>query len=743
MNCDIVNVKLKVWKAKWIMDEWFYGLIPINVFHKQNDKAVLPEHRADLKNLHMLVRKNFNCNEATKRAYLDITADDYYKLYINGRYVGQGPAPSYYFHYNYNRIDIAEFLKKGENTIAVHIYYQGLLNRVWNSADYRQGMVAELFVNDKLHLVSDSTWKYTHAKEFTGGDTVGYDTQFLENIDNRLKEVGWKETGYDDSMWKPACVNICDDHKLILQSTPPLQVYEIAPVSIKNLSKGHYLIDFGHELAGQFKMEAEGLAGQSIEIRCGEELSEKSEFHVRHEMRCNCNYRETWILSGGKDVLEFYDYKAFRYVEVIAPDGGPKPEGFAAVVRHYPLDEKSMCTFVSSDNLLNNIWSICKNGIRYGVQEGFLDCPSREKGQYLCDATITSKSHSYISGDLRLYRKMLGDFARSSFICPGLMGVSPGSYMQEVADSSLQLPLQLLNYYMFSGDFEFLNEMYPIIERMVTYFKKFERPDGLLENVNEKWNMTDWPQNLRDGYDFDLSQPNPGEGCHNVINAYYCGAIKILGEIKKILGMEPGNEFSRLKKAYINAFYNKENELFVDSTVSAHSALHSNALALFYGLVPEEAVESVVDLIRKKRLSCGVYFSYFVLKGLCGAGYHDLVFDLIMSEEEHSWANMIREGATTCFEAWGKEQKWNTSLCHPWASAPIPVFIEDIIGLKPAKPGWEEINFFPNFPKQLKYFKLQFHIAKGMVSICFNDGIVDIRLPEGVRLLNTENGFSR
>lgn len=734
---NYVNVEPKVWKAKWIMDERYYGLIPINVFHKWKDKVVLSEHRADLKNLHMLVRKKFDCKKVTERAYLDITADDYYKLYINGRYVGQGPAPSYYFHYNYNRYDVGEFLKTGENTITVHIYYQGLINRVWNSADYRQGMIAELFVNDKLHLVSDSTWKYTIAKEFTGGDTVAYETQYLENIDSRLKEADWRETEYDDSMWKPVCVNICDDHKLAHQSTPSLQVYEIVPVSVKNTSKGHYLIDFGHEVTGQFKMVAAGKSGQSIEIRCGEELSAESESHVRYEMRCNCNYKETWILSGSTDVLEFYDYKAFRYVEVIAPDGGPKPESFAAVVRHYPLDE-SMCVFESSDSLLNNIWNICKNGVKYGSQEGFLDCPSREKGQYLGDATVTAHTHSYISGDLRLYKKQLNDFALSSFICPGLMGVAPGSFMQEIADYSLQLPLQLYNYYMLSGDFEFLKEMYPIAERMIKYFRKYERYDGLLENVKDKFNIMDWPSNLRDGYDFDLS-PIPGDGCHNVINAFYCGAVKVFGEIKKILGMEPDDQFTGLKKAFIDTFFNKKTGLFVDSTVSSHSALHSNALALFYELVPEEAVESVVDLIRKKRLSCGVYFSYFVLKGLAGAGYHDLAYELIMSEDEHSWANMIREGATTCFEAWGKEQKWNTSLCHAWASAPIPVLIEDIIGLKPAKPGWEEINFSPNFPKQLKYFKLQFHIAKGMVSVCFKDGIIDIQLPEGVRLLNSEN----
>ena len=36
--------------------------------------------------------------------------------------------------------------------------------------------------------------------------------------------------------------------------------------------------------------------------------------------------------------------------------------------------------------------------------------------------------------------------------------------------------------------------------------------------------------------------------------------------------------------------------------------------------------------------------------------------------------NMINEGATTTFEAWGVDQKWNTSLFHPWAACPVIIF---------------------------------------------------------------------
>ena len=77
-----------------------------------------------------------------------------------------------------------------------------------------------------------------------------------------------------------------------------------------------------------------------------------------------------------------------------------------------------------------------------------------------------------------------------------------------------------------------------------------------------------------------------------------------------------------------------------------------------------------------------MWFSSFVLGALAKIGAYEEEYALITNRSEHSWYNMIKEGATTCFEAWGKEQKWNTSLCHPWASSPIIAIIEDFLGVK-------------------------------------------------------------
>ncbi|MTI62140.1 MAG: alpha-L-rhamnosidase [Firmicutes bacterium] len=723
----------KIWRGKWIMDADFHGLLPINLFHKELEEFEQPEHREDLKNHHMLIRKKFVIDQSFQRAKIDITADDYYKLSINGKFVGQGPAPAYYFNYYYNSYDISDLLKQGENVIAVHLYYQGLVNRVWNSGDYRQGMIAELFVDERLLLATDSNWKYKITKAYKSGGITGYKTQYLENIDFNLLEKGWKGINYNDSDWERVFVHYSDDHKLYLQPTPSVEIYEKEARLIKKLAEGHYLIDFGQEITGQYIMELEGKRGEVIEIRHGEELLADNENRVRYNMRSNCKYQEYLTLSGGKDELEFFDYKAFRYVEIktlVKNSSALKNKSFKALVRHYPFDDKHT-QFESSSQLLNDIWRICKNSVKYGVQEGCLDCPGREKGQYLGDTVITGVSHFYLTGDLRLYKKAIQDFALSSHISAGLMAVAPGGFMQEIADYSLQWPSFLLRYYQFSADQEFLSEMYPIVEKLLEYFKRFQREDGLLEDVSEKWNLVDWPEEFRDDYDFPLTR-SASRGCHNLINALFLGMVKTINQLRDILGVEYENRFGKLKSAFIKSFYNKKKKLFVDAEGSLHSSLHANVLPLLYDLIPEEKEDiedTIVNLIRKKRFSCGVYMAYYVLKALSKAGEYSLIVDLLLSEDKHSWGNMIKEGASTCFEVWGKEQKWNTSLCHPWASAPVIVIIEDLIGLKLSWADRQKIEFEPHISDEVKKINFKIKTDSGEIEFEYKNGRHKAKFP--------------
>ncbi len=705
----------KSWQASWLTDSEFLDLEPRNVFHREHASSAAPEEALGPRNIHMLARRVFTVPASSGRAHLDITADDYYKLYVNGVFVGQGPAPAYPEHYYYNRWDITGFLQPGVNCIAVHVYYQGLVNRVWNSGDHRQGFIAELFVDDHLLLASDASWRVQRDQRFQAAEPFGYETQFPEHMDERRLAKGWREVTFDDSLWAAAAERPGYDHQLYLQPTPPLEVSLRRPVLVELVDEGRFFIDVGEEVTGSLTMDAAGLAGQVVELRCGEECLPGSAKRVRWDLRCGCQYREFWTLSGLGDTLEHFDYKAFRYAEILDPHGAVDPATIRVVVRHYPMSpEASQCR--SSQPLLDDIWQMCQRGVQYGSQEGFLDCPTREKGQYLGDLTVTAHSHIYLSGDLRLFRKALTEFAMTQRIAPGLLAVAPGSFMQEIADFSLQWPEQLLRYYQHSGDRDFLQAMYPTVEGILQYFRRFQRRDGLLDHVHESWNLLDWPENLRDGYDFPLTKP-VGPGVHNVINAFFSGMLAAVNDIRRALGLDVSTEAAQARQAFQRAFFNEETGLFVDAEGSHHSALHSNALPLYFGLVPAGRERSVAAFVRRRRLSCGVYMAYFVLKGLARVGQPDAVYQLLMDTSEHSWANMLREGATTCFEAWGKDQKWNTSLCHPWASAPISVLIEDLAGVKPGGPGWSQVQFCPRLPDELTSLHLAFLVPDGTLQV--------------------------
>ena len=145
-----------IFKGKWITDTEFYNLEPRNIFHKQLNKIKFDcsEHR----NRHILFRKKFTLQNASENAKIYISADDYYKLYINGKFVASGPAPCYHSNYNYNVIDVSEYLNDGENLIVVHTLYQGLINRVWQSGDNRHGLILDLVIDEKTIISSDESF---------------------------------------------------------------------------------------------------------------------------------------------------------------------------------------------------------------------------------------------------------------------------------------------------------------------------------------------------------------------------------------------------------------------------------------------------------------------------------------------------------------------------------------------------------------------------------------------------------
>lgn len=652
------------WTARWITDHRFAPLKPVHTYHKE--LAPL-DYKPDpaLVNSHLLFRHSFEL-EAFRTATLYISADDYYKLYVNGQLADQGPAPGHPENYYYNSVDLAPYLVPGRNVIAVHSYYQGLINRVWVSGDQRHGLIAELLVDGRVAAATDERWRVAPHSGYSAMGLAGYQTQVMERYDSGAPEVGFEQPDYDDSGWQHAQLRQHLDYRLSAQPIPPLVFYREKPARIRR-SGQRIWVDFGQAYVGYLEAQARGKRGSKITIRTGMEL--RSNGRVRYRMRSNCTYEENWLLSGGEaDRLNQYDYKPFRYVELLLPkDCEVEEASIQALVRHYPYQEILKPDI--KDERLQRVFRLCANTIRYGVQDKYMDSLDREKGQYLGDQGFTAYAHMLLTGDLALPRKCLRDTAETAMICKGIMAESLCSFMQEIADYSLQFAGHVYRYHQHANDTGFLREMYPVIMGIAEYFQAYERPDGLLENVTEKWNLVDWPANMRDGYDFPLTIPI-GPGVHNVINAYYIGMWEDIDRIRAALDMPPLGQKERIAKAFVRAFYDPDKALFRDSETSRHISQHGNILPLCFDIGLDEPTKAaILDLMRQKRWSCNVFIGTYLVYGLLRHGEQELLHELLV--DENAWLRMLSEDATVTFEAWYKDQKWNTSLFHMAAVAPI------------------------------------------------------------------------
>jgi hypothetical protein len=565
-------------------------------------------------------------------------------------------------------MDVTSFLREGENVLAVHTYYQGLINRVWVSGDDRHGLLLDLEVNGETIVQSDTSFLCYEHTGFIAMGKVGYDTQFMELYNSAAAEVGFEAPDFDDRSWTPAVYRENLDYQLFPQPSKQLVFEKIAPVSLRKTERG-YIADFGSVYVGYMLLSARGKPGGRITLLYGQELN--ADGSVRFELRANCRYEEAWILSGKTDSLNQFDYKSFRYVEVrVPPDGcGIDESSLFLLARHYPFELKA--EYALSDAKLRAVWNLCTHSLKYGVQEVIQDCMEREKGQYLGDGCYSSIAHGIATGDFAIFEKLIREALYSSFVNKGFMTCAPGSMMQEIADYPLLAPMSCMMYYQLTENKAFLREIFPGLRDMLWFYRdSYGQSNGLLNNL-DKWCIVEWPASSRDGYDVDISQNKVCTTMHVAINALYIGAGKFLNKMAALLDEGAVVETAPLVKAFHEAFYDAGAGLFKDSVSSSHISLPGNAYPLLFNLCPnKECEDKIVAMIRRKRLTSVMFFiSYPVLAGLVRTGKMDLARELIA--DDGAWLRMISEGATTTFEGWGKDTKWNTSLFHLCFTYPV------------------------------------------------------------------------
>lgn len=72
-------------------------------------------------------RKKVELESVPEQFRVHVSANNRYRLYVNGQLVVWGPAAGDLYHWNYETVDLAPYLEKGENMVAAQVWNQGEL----------------------------------------------------------------------------------------------------------------------------------------------------------------------------------------------------------------------------------------------------------------------------------------------------------------------------------------------------------------------------------------------------------------------------------------------------------------------------------------------------------------------------------------------------------------------------------------------------------------------------------------
>jgi|GEM_PF-512684 Alpha-L-rhamnosidase N-terminal domain./Bacterial alpha-L-rhamnosidase. len=647
-----------------------------------------------------------------------------YRFYINGALVGVGPSRAgssgTIF---YNVFDVTRFLTTGVNA----------LGAVCCSMDPEKDFLMQLrvFYDDGTSndIVTNTSWKSMNADPVynMGPPYYTYYQMGPENINMNTMPAGWNNTGYSDASWQSAVAKTAYVSSLHAQPQRSLEVTEQPPVKTVNKGNGDYFIDFGQEIMAGIKITCTGRSGDRVIVRLGEEISSTNT--VKWQARTAINYNDSFTVAAGKQTMENFGYRAFRYGEILVPSTTTlDTSAIRALVTKYPFDS-SMTRFSSSDTMLNHVWDLCAYSVKATNADIANDCPTRERGSYPDDNLIRGISFYNLDREFNFQRNS------TQFCILNLTNYTEQRNMPIFAT---------WEDFMATGDTALIQPNYSVLKTLTT--EQYFSDQNFLTNKAPRTNgndLVDWPwATCTDSFVFTDNNYNA------VVNAWNYKAMEYMSKIADLLGKGPDRDAYKTRmngaKNAINKYmYDPARGAYRDGMLStadlaagtgkiAHYAIHSSFFPLTFGITPDSNKTAVINYLKSRGMACSPYGARFLLEGLYLAGDETTPLQLMTAKTTNSWYHMeFVLGATCVTEAWDPSEKPNMSFAHPWATAPTNLIPRYLMGITAIAPAYKKISIRPQ-PGTLGTASITVPTIRGPVSVSLTNAsnyVLKISLP--------------
>ncbi len=518
------------------------------------------------------------------------------------------------------------------------------------------------------------------------------------------------------------------------------------PIVFDRKSDNSYFIDFGKDAFATLKIRYKTEQEDTILVRIGEKLLNGK---IDRNPGGTIRYYEV-KLAAKPGIFDYElplqaDERNTNSLAVALPDSFPvlAPFRYAEIECAQKLEATDVLQeayfysfnednsyFNSSNDILNQVWEICKYTQKATSFAGYYVDGDRERIPYEADAYLNQLSHYSVDREYTLARKTIEYFFNSSPTWP--------------TEWQLHVAMMMYQDYMYTGNKELIATYYERLK--VKTLMDLEVEDGFISTKSPNHNaelikklgfrdstqvlkdIVDWPPKTKN---FGGKGPTPGERdgyvlmpINTVVNGFYYHNMMIMEMFANILDKpQEADDFAlraaRVKKSINEKLFDQEKGYYIDGIGTEHASLHANMILLAFDIVPESRKKQVVSFVKSRGMACSVYGAQYLLEALYKAGEEQYALELMTATNDRSWYNMINIGSTITLEAWDLKYKSNTDWNHAWGAAPANIIPRYLWGITPENPGYEGVVISPKMGN-LKSSSIKLPTIKGAIECTFS-----------------------
>jgi hypothetical protein len=613
-----------------------------------------------------------------------LAVDSKYWLWINGRLVvfegglKRGPTPQDTY---YDEVEIGPELKRGDNTIAILVWYWGKSGFSHNSSG-KAGLVFEA-EGTGTKIVSDASWKMLVHPAFENTDAPHPNYRLSEpNIafDARRDIEGWMDPQFNDTAWLVPT----------LFGVPPVAPWnhlEKRPVpQWKNSGLRSYVSierttnkDGVQLLKAKLPYNAQVTPFLKVRAPAGERIEIQTDDYMGGGPP---NVRAVYTTREGAQEFESPGWMNGHEVHCSAP---ATVKFLGLKYRETGYNADFVGEFHCSDEALNTLWEKARRTLYVTMRDNYMDCPDRERAQWWGDMVNEMGETFYVfdstNGPL-LARKGILELARwqrddHTLYAPIPAGKPKGDLRKDpgTGNWNSELPPQMLasvgyygfwTYYFFTGDKQTIAEVYPHVRDYLNVWKLDE--DGLVIHRKGDWDWEDWGENI-DATVMDSAW-------------YYLASLGAA----HMSDMSRAEDYFSMWKPRMDSIRKNFNAKFWTGTEYRSPAYHgdtddrANALAVVAGLADTNKYEQLKEVFAK-HYNASPYMEKYVLEAL----YKMHAPDQAMQRMKKRWANQISSSLTTLWEGWGigSSGYGGGTYNHAWSGGALTVLSQYAAGVAP------------------------------------------------------------